>query len=141
MATTSSGYQGQLFYGTAGSTAATQLPNVEDLNYDTEAEKAETTVRGTSGVPIVTEKTVAIKPTITWGMLQKSGDTNLTALIAAARAGTAVALRTKSYASGTGFDGDCTLSVTHEMTLKGQSKYNFTATATDDEGRAPQLNV
>jgi hypothetical protein len=84
---------------------------------------------------------VALKPTITWSMLLKTGDTTLTALLAAARTGAAVALRTKSYTSGLGFDGDCTLGVTHEMTLKGQSKFNFTAEATDDEGRAPQLNV
>lgn len=142
MATTSSGYQGQLFYGTAGGTAAQQVTNCVDLNYDTEPERAETTVRGAgTAVPVVTSKTVALKPVITWSMLQKSGDTVLTALLAAARTGAAVALRTKSFASGTGFDGDCTLGVTHEMTLKGESKYNFTAEATDDEGRAPQLNV
>lgn len=142
MTTRFSGYQGELYYGVAGSTAGTQVTNCEDLNYDTEPERAPTTVRGTgSSPPINTSKVVAITPTITWSMLMKSDDTTLTALLAAARTGAAVALRTKSYASGTGFDGDCTLGVTHEMTLKGQSKFNFTAEATDDEGRAPQLNV
>lgn len=140
--TTKSGYEGQLFYGTAGSTAGTQVTNCEDLNYDSEPTKAEQTVRGLgTSVPIVVEKTVAIKPTITWSMFMKTGDTTLTALVAAARTGAAVALRTKSYASGLGFDGDCELGVTHEMTLAGQSKFNFTATAVDDQGRAPQLNV
>lgn len=141
MATTQSGYQGILYYGAAGSTASTQVGNCEDLNYDTEPERAETTVRGTSGVPIKTSKVVALDAKITWSMLMKTGDTTLTALLAAARTGAAVALRTKSYSSGLGFDGDCTLGVTHEMTLKGQSKFNFTAEATDDEGRSPSLNV
>lgn len=142
MATRYSGYQGQLFYGTAGATAATQVTNCEDLNYDNEAERASTTVRGTGATPpINTSKVVALSAVITWSMLMKSDDATLTALLAAQRTGAAVALRTKSYASGTGFDGDVTLSVTHEMTLKGQSKFNFTAEPTDDEGRDPQLNV
>jgi hypothetical protein len=142
VATTKSGYEGILYYGAAGSTGSEQVTNCEDLNYDTEPERVETTVRGAgTSPPIVTSKVVALKPTITWSMLLKTGDTTLTALLAAARTGAAVALRTKSYSSGLGFDGDCTLGVTHEMTLKGQSKFNFTAEATDDEGRAPQLNV
>jgi hypothetical protein len=142
MSTRKSGYEGQLLYGTAGATATTQLTNVEDLDYDNEPEKAETTVRGTGTTPPVKcEKVVAIGATITWSMLLKTDDTNLIALIAAGRTGAAVALRTKSYASGLGFDGDCTVKVKHGMTLKGQSKFDFEATPTDDEGRAPQLNV
>ena len=66
-------------------------------------------------------------------------DTTLTALIAAARAGSLVALRTKSYASGTGFDGDCTLSVANGLPLKGQNTFEFTATANDDN-RVATLN-
>lgn len=143
MGTRYSGYQGELYYGTAGSTATTQVTNCEDLNYDTEPTRAETTVRGVGGstVPIETSKVVSLKPVLTWSMLMKSDDTTLTALLAAARTGAAVALRTKSYASGLGFNGDATLGVTHEMTLKGQSKFNFSAEATDDEGRTPQLNA
>lgn len=142
MAVRYSGYQGQLFYGTAGTTAATQVTNCEDLNYDTEPERAPTTVRGTgASPPIKTSKVVALGAVITWSMLMKSDDATLTSLLAAARTGAAVALRTKSYASGLGFDGDCTVGVTHEMTLAGQSKFNFTAEATDDEGRTPQLNA
>lgn len=136
-----SGYQGILYYGVAGAQASTQLTNVEDLNYDVQPEKVETTTRGDgSTVPIKTEDVVALDPTITWSMLLETSDSNLTALIAASRTGAAVALRTKSYSSGLGFDGDCTLAVTHEMTLKGQSKFNFTATPTDSAGRTPLLN-
>lgn len=130
---TFSGYEGQLFYGTAGSTAAIQVLNVEDLTYDSEIERIETTTRGDgTSLPRKSEKPVAIGATITWGMIMKTGDTALTALIAAARTGVPIALRTKSHSAGTGFDGDCTLSVSHEMTLKGQSKFNFTATPCDD---------
>jgi hypothetical protein len=135
------GYKGKLYVGTAGSTAGTEVTTIEDLQYDTEAEKVETTVRGDgSAAPIVTEVVVAIKPTITFSMFEKSDDANLTTFRAAARTGAAIALRTKAHSSGLGFDGDAVLSVTHEMTLKGASKYNFTATA-NDELRAVQLNV
>ena len=137
-----SGYQGLIYYGTAGSQAATLLTNVEDLQYDTEPEKVETTTRGDSTtVPIKVEDVVALGVSITWSMFLKTTDTSLTALVAAARTGAAVALRTKSYSSGLGFDGDCTLAVSHEKTLKGQSKFNFTATPTDSEGRTPLLNA
>lgn len=135
------GYEGLLYYGTAGSTAATQVTNCEDLDYQTEPERGETTIRGDgSAVPIVTSRVVALKPTITWRMLYKPADTTLAALIAAARTGAAVALRTKAYSSGTGFDGDCTLQVSAGMPLKGISTFEFTAEATDDEGRTPLLN-
>lgn len=136
------GYEGILYYGTAGTTAATQLTNCEDLNYDTEPELVETTVRGSgSSVPIKVEDAVAMSATITWSMLHDVTDTALIALLAAARTGAAVALRTKSYSSGLGFDGDCVLTVTHEMTLKGASKFNFTGHPSDQSGRTPSLNV
>lgn len=138
---TKAGYEGVILYGPKGATATTQLTNVEDLNYNNPIEKAETTTRGTgAAVPIKTEQVVCIGAEITWSMLNKTTDTALTALLAASRVPLAVAIRTKSYASGLGFDGDCTLEVTHEMTLKGQSKFNFTATPTDED-RLPLLNV
>lgn len=138
----SAGYKGILYYGTAGSTASTQVTNCVDLNYDTGLTKVSTMTRGDgSGPPTNYEEPVSRNATITWSMLQKTGDSTLTALLAAARVGdVAVALRTRSYSSGTGFDGDCTVSVTHDMTLSGQSIYNFTATPTD-RNRAASLNA
>lgn len=134
------GWEDQLYYGAAGSTAATQVTNCEDLDYNLDPEKGETTVRGAgTSIPIVTEKVTALKPTITWKMLNKPNDTTLAALIAAAKTGAAVALRTKSYSSGLGFDGDVTLGFKKGAPLKGQGVFEFTATATDDEGRTPSL--
>lgn len=131
-----SGYQGVIYYGTAGSTAATQITNVEDLNYNTDIEKVETTTRGDStSIPKKVEVPVTLTAEITWSMFMSTTDATLTALVAAERTGTPVAIRTKSYASGTGFDGDCILSLTNEMTLKGQHKFNFTASPTDSAGR------
>lgn len=127
------GYEGLIYYGVAGATAATLITNCEDLNYSNPSEKIETTTRGDSSTPPKkSEKVVGIGAEITWSMMRKDGDATLAALLAAERTGALVALRTKDYSSGTGFDGDCSLSVTHEMTLKGQSKFNFTATPCDD---------
>ena len=130
---TQPGYAGQLFYGLAGATAGTQVLNCEDLNYTNPLDKIETTVRGAGvSVPKKSEKAVAVGAEITWSMIHKNGDAVLVSFLAASRTAALVALRTRSYSAGTGFDGDCTLTVTHEMTLKGQSKYNFTATPCDD---------
>ena len=139
---TKAGYEGLLYYGTAGTTAMTQMLNCEDLNYDQDVERGETTVRG-AGVnpPIVTSRVTARKAVISWKMMNKPADTVLTALRAASATGAAVALRTKDSAAGKGFDGDCTLSVKNGMPLKGMATFEFTAEPTDDEGRDPQLYV
>lgn len=127
------GYAGQLFVGTAGSPAQTQVLNCEDLSYSNPVEKIETTTRGNGAAPPrKSEVVVSIGAEITWSMLQKDGDAVLVTLLAAARAGAPIAVRTKSYAAGTGFDGDVTLQVTNEKTLKGQNRHNFTATPCDD---------
>jgi len=138
---TKAGYEGLLYCGTAGTTATTLLQNVEDLNYDNDVEKIPISTRGDgTAVPIKAEKAVEIGATISWGMLLKTADTNMLNLIALARAGTPVALRTKSFSTGKGYDGDAVLTVSHEMTLKGQSKFNFTATP-NDELRVTRLDV
>ena len=88
--TTKMGYEGQLFYGTAGATAAVQVTNCVDLNYDTDPERGDTTVRGDGlNVPVVTSKVTGLKPSLTWKMLNKTSDTTLTALLAAALTGSA----------------------------------------------------
>jgi hypothetical protein len=122
------GYQGQLFIGTAGSQAPTQVQNCEDLNYDNDLEKAESTVRGDGlSIPKKSEDPVCLGATVTWSAYDK-GDAALISCLAAARTGALIAIRTKNNNTGLGFDGDMSLVVTHEMTLKGIGKFNFTGT-------------
>lgn len=136
------GFQGLIYYGTAGSTATTQLTNVGDINYNLDAEKGDTTVRGTgSAPPIKTDSITALGIQIEWDMIHDITDTSLAALLSAAFAGTGVAIRTKDYASGQGFNGDCSITVQDGMPLKGQATKKFTATPCRDYGRAPQLYV
>ena len=138
---TKMGYEGILYIGTAGSTASSQVLNCVDLDYDVQPGRGDTTVRGDgTSPPIETSRVTSLKSTITWKMLNKTTDTFLTAMVAAARTGAAVAIRTKSYSSGLGYDGDCTLSVKNGAPLKGEQTFEFTAEATD-ELRAVLLNV
>lgn len=135
------GFEGEIYYGAAGSTASTKLTNSRDINYNLDPEKGDTTERGDgSAPPIVTERVAARVVSIDWTMLNKVGDTSLEALRVAAYAGLPVALRLKDYDSGKGYDGDVTLSVAHGKPYRGEQTYQFTATPNDDQ-RAPQLYV
>lgn len=134
-------YEAQLFYGTAGSTGATQITNCVDLEYNMDPETGDTSTRGDgTTVPIATEKVTALKPEITFKMLNRSSDTTLAALLAAAFTGAAVAMRTKSYSSGKGYDGDVNVKVKQGAPLKGEATYEFTCTA-NDQLRDPSIWV
>jgi hypothetical protein len=136
------GYEAQLYYGTAGTTAATQITNAIDVDYNLDPERGDTTTRGTgSSPPVVTSRITAIKPTVTFKMLNKPADTTLASLITASTTGAAVAIRTKSYSSGLGFDGDMTLAMKEGAPLKGEGTFEFTCEATEESGRSPSLWV
>lgn len=134
------GYQAKLYYGTAGSTASTLLENCADLEYSLDTEKGETTTRGdSSAAPITSYRVTGRTPGITWKMINASGDTSLAALIAAANAGTPVALK---YVNGNGttrFDGDCNLTFKNGSPLKGEETIDFTADV-NKESRAATLS-
>lgn len=135
------GFHGKIYYGASGSTAATEITNSQDINYNLDPEKGETTVRGDgNSVPIVTEDVTALKVQIEWTMVEDTADATLTALKTAAKAGSAVAIRTLDYAAGKGFDGDVTMSFREGKPLKGTGTWQFTATPTYIT-RAPQLYV
>ena len=138
---TKMGFEGKIYYGEAGSEAATEITNSLDISYSIDADKASTTTRG-AGIspPVKTERVVAIGLTIEWTMLNKTDDATLTALRTAAAAGTPVAIRTKDNAAGKGFDGDVTLTQKDGMPLGGEQTFVFTATPTS-ENRAPLVYV
>jgi hypothetical protein len=145
MPTVKMGFEGKLYYGAAGSTAATLIQNISgDVTCEVSTEQGETTQRGDgASPPLVTQSVVARSVSITFSMLEKAAgdDAVLEALKVAAAAGTAVALRMKDHAAGKGFDGDVILSMKTTQPAKGASGYEFTATPTLDGGRAPQLYV
>lgn len=135
------GFEGLIYTGTAGSTAATLLENCVDISYDLTTETGDTTVRGDgTAPPINTSDVTARVASITFTMRNVASDTALENLRTAAAAGTLVAIRTKDHAAGKGFDGDCHLSVTNGKPLRGEQTLDFTATPSRHH-RVPQLYV
>lgn len=136
------GFEGQIFYGVAGSTATSLLENSRDINTSSENERSETTIRGdSSGPPKKTESVTLLAFTLEFQMVNDSTDALLTALLEAEATGTAVAIRTVDYAAGKGFDGDCTLVKSDPKPLNGEQVITFTATPTRDGGRTWQPYV
>lgn len=134
-------FEGKIYHGNAGSEGTTEIGNVTEITETFGIEEGETTEKGTSDTaPVNTSRVTARTYEIQFTMYNKEGDTSLNDLRAAAVAGTPVAIRTKSYATGTGFDGDMILSWTHGRPHKGSQTYQFTGKPNDDE-RAPQLDV
>ena len=139
-ATKKMGYEALLYYGAAGSTAATLITNCRDVAYNITPQTAPTTVKGAgSSPPTETFRVVGRQAQLTWTMTNKSDDSTLTALRAAAANGTTVALRYLPHSGGTGFDGDVVLQCENGAPLAGEQTFNFTATPNDDD-RAPALN-
>jgi hypothetical protein len=133
------GFEGEIFYGTAGSTGATKITNSQDITITYDIEEGPTTVRGSgSSPPINTSRVTALSFSVEWTMLLKSDDTTLENLRVAAAAGNPVAIRLKDYSSGKGYDGDCILNVNHGVPLKGEQTVRFTGKPNDDN-RTPQL--
>lgn len=136
------GFEQRLFIGTAGTTAATQVSNARDADYDLTPEKGPTTVRGTGAAkPITTENVTALGVNITWSMQNDPADTELATLIAAAITGAAIALllKTKFTTDDTIFDGDVTIAKKWNAPLSGEGSYDFVATPTKSAGRSPTL--
>jgi hypothetical protein len=135
------GFEGQIFYGVKGTTAATLIENRVDFTTDTDPQMAPTTVAGlTTSTPLESEDVVAIKFSATLNMLNKESDAVLQALRTAANTGNQVALRTKDYASGKGFDGDVNVKESYGAPLNGQQTVNFTLTP-NNRLREPQFYV
>lgn len=133
-------FEGQLYYGVAGATAATLITNCRDVTIGIDPERGDTTVRGDGTSPAVnSSRVVALSASLEWTMLNKADDTTLAALLAAAAAGTPVALRGKDYAAGKGPDMDYTLAVQNGQPHKGEQTYQFTAEPTDEAGRTPAV--
>lgn len=143
MASPRMGFEGILLRGTAGSTAATAVTNSRDITESFDADTGDTTVRGAdgSGPPIETVRITRRKYDLQWNMTEDDTDTSLTAFKAAAAAGTPIAIRTKSYTSGTGIDMDMVItSIKQGKPINGESTVDITAKPNRDN-RTPQFNV
>lgn len=133
MANKKMGFEGKAYYGTAGSTASTELANTRDIKVPIKLEKGETTVRGTSGVPKKSSRATCVDMDgIEITMVNHVGDASLEAMKQAAASGDPIALRLKDYSSGKGFDGDVIVEVDKEWPLKGEQLIRFSCAPNDD---------
>lgn len=97
------GINAKLYRGTAGSTAATLINNVRDLNYDSEWTEEDISTRG-SVFELVGNTT--LKVSVNWEMIANDEDVDLAAIRDAHEAKTVLAFKIVDKASGKGIDAD-----------------------------------
>ena len=132
------GFEGKIYYGVTGSEATTLLENAIDVGINIDPEKAPTTIRGDGSTPPVnTEQVVALTVSMEFSMIHDTSDVSLEAMRTAAATGVPVAIRMKDETAGKGFDGDVTLGLKVSESLKGEQKFDFTASPTKQSGRTP----
>src|SRR3990167_11417063 len=97
------GFEGELYWGTAGSTAATQLTIARDISYKFEPVEADVSDRAS----VVEMTDVAmVKFSLEFEVNNDNSNTFIAAMRSAAATGGAIAFRTKDRASGYGVDAD-----------------------------------
>lgn len=135
------GYQGGLFYGTKGSTAATRINARVDVNFDLGVETGSTTSAGDgTTVPINTGEATALTPKITFNMIVADDDSAIIALQAAAATGNPIALRYIRATGLLGFDCDCIISTKQGSPLKGEATMDVSVEQVSASLRTPVLN-
>lgn len=135
------GYQGLLYHGTKGSTAATQLLNCVDVDYENSVSTGSTTSRGDgTTVPIETGEAVSLSGKLTFNMIVDDSDSSLVALLAAARTGDPIALRYIRASGLLGLDADCIISAKEGAPLNGEQTIDFTVEKLSASLRTPVLN-
>ena len=136
------GYQGLLYYGTKGSTAATQLTKRVDASEEVDQEIGSTTSAGDgTTVPINTGEVTALTGKITFSMIIDSTDPAIPILVASAKTGNPVALRFISFSGSTGLDADCNIKVKLSAPLKGEQTMDIDVTSLSSSLREPLLNA
>jgi len=136
------GYQGLLYYGTKGSTAATQVLKRVDATYDIDVETGSTTSAGDgTAVPINTGEATALTGQVTFNMIVDSNDAALVAMRAAAATGNPIALRFVAFSGATGMDADCVIKITQGAPLKGEQTADIEVVALSASLREPVLNA
>ena len=128
------GLIGKLFWGTAGSTATTELTIARDVNYNIEPQDDEVNDRSTK---INLYDSVGVEFGLDFEINNKSTDTFVAAVRAAAFSGEAMAFRTRDHASGFGVDGDFIVKISETQPIRGAQRIKITAKASDQAGRIP----
>lgn len=135
------GYQGGLFYGSKGGTAATRINARVDVSYEIGVETGSTTSAGDgTTVPINSGEATALTPKISFNMIVADDDAAVVALMAASATGDPIAFRYIRSTGKLGFDCDCVISVTQGSPLKGEATMDVSVEAVSASLRTPVLN-
>lgn len=128
------GFEGLLYWGTAGSTASTELQIARDVSYRFEMDEADVSDRSS----IINLVDVAgISFSLEFEVNNQDTDAFVAAMRAAVAAGTPLAFRTRDKTSGFGVDGDFVFSDDESQPLRDAQRLRISARPTDSEGRLP----
>ena len=124
------GIDGLLYVGTAGSTAATLVPEAQDVAYNIGIVTAKIRSRASR---YASSNAVGNDPTVTFTLRCKSGEAPNATIRAAAHAGTAIAMRLLEKSGGAGIDADFVVSsFENGQPLEGHETYNVTVELNTD---------
>jgi hypothetical protein len=123
------GFEGDLFGGTAGSTATTAIDIVRDVNY-----KIESTEGDVSDRSDITDyaRTTGVKVSLEFELNNEEGNAVISALRTAATTGATYALKTADKTSGWGIDADFNISLDESQPLRDAQRIKVTASPNND---------
>lgn len=131
------GYEAEIYYGTAGSTAGTLLSLSRDMSHTCEFDEADVSDRGS----IINDYDAAgISIQLEFELNNNDGNAAIATFRTAGRTGGAIALRTKDKDSGVGWDGDFVISLNESQPLRDAQRIGVTARPTQKEGRTVAWN-
>lgn len=128
------GFEGKLYYGTAGSTAGTELTIARDVSYKFEPTKADISDRG-SIIDLMDVAGIAFS--IEFEINNQDSNAFVALARAAASTGGAMAFKTLDKTSGWGVDGDFIVTEDESQALRDAQRLKFTLDPTDKAGRVP----
>ena len=128
------GLEGELYYGTAGTTAASELTAVRDVTLDMSASVAD--INSRASATWKAEKVAQLQATLTFEILNKVGDAGVIAIKNAFLAKGAIALYALDIAAvsgGEGLNADWNITnFSRSEPLVDSDKYSVTATINNE---------
>lgn len=128
------GFEGKLYWGSSGSTAATELTIARDVTYRFENDEADVSDRAS----IINLMDVAgVSFSLEFEVNNQSSNSFIAAVRTAAAAGTPMAFKTRDVSAGYGVDADFIVSVDENQALRDAQRLRVSAKPTDAGGRTP----
>jgi len=123
------GFEGKLYWGAAGSTAATELTIVRDVSYKFDTSDADVSDRGSI---IKYSRAAQVAFSLELEVNNDSSNSFISAIRTAAAAGDPIAFRTRDKTSGWGCDGDFIISTDESQPLTDAQRLKFSCMPTNE---------